>query len=307
MKTVVCIVGPTAVGKTAVAVSLARMINSEIISCDSMQMYKELSIITSKPSVATRKKIRHHLLDCISIEAEYNVARYFKDAQRVIQRIHTAGKIPLITGGSGLYMSVLLDGIFSDEMYDPSIRDNLYAQAKEKGSRFIYQRLQKVDREAAEKIHPHDLRRIARALEVFIATKTPISKMQKQRKGISEKYSVMIFGLRRPREELYSIINKRVEMMMRKGAITEVKKALKKPLSLTASKLIGIKEIQGYLQGASTKEEMIEQLQQSTRRLAKKQGTWFRKDKRIQWIDISVRDTPKRIAAYMKQQIAEKA
>lgn len=284
---IIFIVGPTAVGKTEIASKLSSKIPVEIISCDSMQVYKEMNIISCKPDANLRKKIPHHLLDMVSVEDEYSVADYEKSARAAIDKILSGSRLPLVVGGSGLYMSVLLDGLFSEGREDGKLREILKNEAATFGNDYLYERLKKVDRVAATKIHPNDLRRIVRALEVYELTKTPISKLQQQRQGLWEKFPVKIFCLNRPREELYARINFRVEKMFKQGLVEEVKDLLKKNLSKTAQAVIGIKEIKGFLDGNYDLSETQRLIQQNSRRYAKRQLTWFRKDKRLTWLEIS--------------------
>jgi len=279
------LIGPTAVGKTETAVYLAQKLNAEIISCDSMQIYKGMDIITSKPSKTLRRKIPHHLIDVLSTAKEYNVSKYRKDAVKIIKDIFSRRKIPLFVGGTGLYMSVLIDGIFETKAQDKNLREKLYKQSQLNANDYLYNRLKKVDPEAAVKIHPNDTKRIIRALEVFEITGKPISELQRLKKGLSENYDIVIFGLNMDREKLYIKIDERVDKMFRKGMVCEVKKLLKSKLSKTASCAIGIKELKGYLDGMYDLAAAKRLIKRNTRNYAKRQLTWFRKDKRIKWIE----------------------
>ena len=279
------LIGPTAVGKTETAVLLAKKLNAEIISCDSMQIYKGMDIITSKPSKTLRRKIPHHLIDVLSAGKEYNVSKYRKDAVKIIKDIFSRRKIPLFVGGAGLYMSVLIDGIFETKAQDKNLREKLYKQSQLNANDYLYNRLKKVDLEAAVKIHPNDTKRIIRALEVFEITGKPISELQRLKKGLSENYDIVIFGLNMDREKLYIKIDERVDKMFRKGMVCEVKKLLKSKLSKTASCAIGIKELKGYFDGIYDLAAAKRLIKHNTRNYAKRQLTWFRKDKRIKWIE----------------------
>lgn len=296
---VIFIVGPTGVGKTEIAVMLGRKIKAEIVSCDSMQVYKKMNIISQNPVLALRRKIRHHLIGFISPEKEYNVADYQKQAALKIKEIIKRNKVPLFVGGSGLYMSVLLDGVFAEGRKNSAIRKKIYRQAQIYGKERLYRKLMKVDPKAALKIHPHDLRRVIRALEVFETTGSPISELHKKRKGIADDYEIKIFCLNSNRGELYDRINNRVEGMFKKGLIKEVKNLLKLRLSKTASQAIAINEVKGYLSGRYGLEEAKRLLKRNSRHLAKRQLCWFGKDKRIDWIFIkhneSIKDIVKRI------------
>ena len=277
------LVGPTAVGKTSLAVSLAKKINAEIISCDSMQVYKGMDILTSKPPVGIRKKIPHYLIDVVNPSSEYNVSRYRKQAIKKVSEIVKKGKVPFFVGGSGLYMSVVVDGIFKVKTENRALREKLYKQSREYGSQKLYADLVKADPQAAAKIHPNDTKRVIRALEVFKVTGQPISQMQSKRKGLGDEYDIRIFCLDLPREELDQRIDRRVDRMFRQGLVKEVKSLLKMKLSRTAAMAIGIKEVKGYLSGEYSLKEAKTLIKKNTRKYARRQMTWFRKDKRIIW------------------------
>lgn len=300
---IIFLVGPTATGKSRVAAALARKIKAEIISCDSMQIYKGMELLTSKPPAALTRAVPHHLLGAITATREYDVSRYYREAAARVSEITGRGKVPLIVGGTGLYMSVLLDGIFPGRGPEPEIRSHLYEQAQKKGSGFLYKRLCSIDPRAAFRIHPNDTRRIVRALEVFETTGRPISELQRQRKGLSYAYRVKVFGLDIPRQELYRRIEQRTENMFKRGLVSEVKGLLKLKLSRTARYAIGIREIQGYLRRLYSLEEAKRLIQKNTRNYAKRQLTWFRKDKRICWLKIKDKDTPASIAQRIYKKI----
>ena len=292
----VFLVGPTAIGKTKVAVLLAKKLNAEIISCDSMQVYKNMDIVTSKPGCALRKMVKHHLIDIISPVVEYNVSKYRREAIKKIGEIVNKGKLPLFVGGTGLYRSILIDGIFKQKAQNKLIRSRLFKQAKKFGSTYLYKRLEKIDPEAAGKIHPNDTKRLVRALEVFEASGEPISKLQKQRRGLADEYDIKIFCLNMERDKLYQRIDKRVDKMFEDGVEKEVKKLLKLKLSRTAKYAIGIRELKGYFAGEYDLAEANRLIKRNSRLYAKRQLTWFRKDKRISWINIAKKETPERIS-----------
>ncbi|MFA5356727.1 MAG: tRNA (adenosine(37)-N6)-dimethylallyltransferase MiaA [Candidatus Omnitrophota bacterium] len=293
-KNIIFLVGPTASGKTTAAACLAGKINAEIISCDSMQVYKGMDIMTSKAPAYLRKKLRHHMVSIIPVDKAYSVERYYKDASKAVKDILRRGKTPLITGGTGLYMTVLIDGIFKADPASKAragkIRDELIRRAKEPGSASLHKELSVVDPEAARKIHPNDTRRIIRALEVFRSTGEPISRLQKKRRGLGDEYDIKVFGLNMPRDALYEKIDKRVGRMFSAGLVLEIKKLLKSRLSKTACYALGIREVKGYLDGLYGMQEAKRLLKKNTRNYAKRQLTWFRKDKRIKWIDIAGKD-----------------
>jgi len=293
---IIFLLGPTASGKTDTAVCLAKKIKGEIISCDSMQVYKGMDILTSKPKMNLRRKIPHHLIDIVSPEYEYNVSKYRQSAMIKVKEILKKGKVPIFVGGTGLYASVMLDGIFEVKAEDKLLRKRLYKEAQDRGSIYLYNRLKVIDPEAVLKIHPNDTRRIVRALEVFYLTGKPISYLQKQRVGLLKEYDVKIFCLDLKRDELYKRIEERIDRMFDDGLLDEVKKLLKLKLSRTANCAIGIKEIKGYLNGLYDLDEAKRLMKCNSRLYAKRQLTWFRKDKRINWIPVKVTDKPEDLA-----------
>ena len=300
---IVFLVGPTAVGKSEVAVRLAESINGEIISCDSMQVYKGMDTLTSQPAPILRKKIAHHLAAVVSPGKEYSVCLWRAQAVKKIQEILKKKKIPLFVGGTGLYMSVLIDGIF-EARAAKSIRSRLQKDLKHFGCAYLYNRLQSVDPQAARKIHPHDARRIIRALEVFTSTGQPISFLQKQRKGLfGQGYEIKIFCLNMEREALYQRIDTRVEKMFCQGLVAEVRGLLRKKLSKTAGSAIGIKELKGCFDGQYDLQEAKELIQRHSRNYAKRQLGWFRKDKRVNWINIAELEKPGQTACRIKKKL----
>ena len=292
---IVFIVGPTAVGKSEVAYSLARRINGEIVSCDSMQVYKELRVVTGKPSARMLKEATHHLVDCVSVGEEFDVARFNALALEAIRAIHARGHVPIVVGGSGLYMQVLLDGIFPAAPKNETIRAELKKQAERHGSEYLYKTLQKVDPQAALKIHPNDVRRIIRALEVYKTRREPISSLRKKRRGLWGKYAIRAFALTMDRDALYKRIDRRVDDMFAQGAVEEIKALQDIPLTPAAGRLIGLREIRGFLDGSCDETHAMELMKLNTRRFAKRQLTWFRKEKRLEWITVRENDTVKDI------------
>jgi tRNA dimethylallyltransferase len=282
---IVFLVGPTAAGKTSLAIKIAQKLDAEIISCDSMQVYKGMEILSSQPKRSELIKITHHLLAQVSPEKEFNVSRYRSLALKKIKEVHKKGKLPLFVGGSGLYMSVVIDGIFKIKAENKGIREKLYYQANKKGSLYLHQRLGKIDWRAASKIHPNDTKRIVRALEVFEVSGKPISELQATRTGLENKYDIKILGLDISRVELDQKINKRVDQMFRHGLVKEVKKLLSLKLSRTSRYAIGINEVKGYLDGLYSLDDAKELIKKNTRQYARRQMTWFRKDERIKWLN----------------------
>ena len=286
---IIFIVGPTSTGKSEVAFKLAQRLGAEIVSCDSMLVYKEPNIITAKPPPFMLETIRHHFVSIISVEEVYNVFTYFSSATKVIKELFLQ-KIPVIVcGGSGLYAKAILDGIFTFPGRNEELRERLRKEAEEKGKEALYRKLKAVDPITAEKVSCNDLKRIIRALEVYYLTGVPLSGKKKTSKGLWGSLPIKIVGLTLSREALYDKINKRVEMMFQKGVVEEVKKLLNLKLSVTAREIIGIKEIARILKGEVSLEEGMEMVKKRTRNFAKRQFTWFRQDKRIMWEDVSGR------------------
>lgn len=292
---IIFIVGPTAVGKSEVACSLAKRINGEIISCDSMQVYKELCVVTNKPSPRMLKTVAHHLIGCVSVGEEFDVARFNTLALEAIRAVHARNHIPIVVGGSGLYMQILLDGIFPSAPKNEAIRAELKEQAEQHGSEYLYRKLRKVDPQAALKIHSNDVRRIIRALEVYKTRRKPISVLHKKRRGLWGKYDIKAFALTMGRDILYRRINQRVDDMFARGAVQEIEHLRGVPLSPMAQRLIGLREIRGFLDGLYDEAHARELIKLNTRRFAKRQLTWFRKEKRLEWLTVQENDTVKDI------------
>lgn len=292
----VFIVGPTAAGKTETAAALTKKVSAEIISCDSMQIYKGMDIITSKPPASLRKKAVHHLIDIIEPTKEFNVSKFRAEALKKIKQILKKGKTPILVGGTGLYVSILIDGIFKVKSVNKSVRSRLYKEASLFGKEFLYEKLNKSDPAAAAKIHPNDTKRVIRALEVFETTGKPISALQKQRKGLVNDFDIKIFCINMEREKLKERIDRRVEKMFLNGLVRETKRLLKSKLSRTAGSAIGIKELKGYFDGKYNLEEAKLAIKRNTKEYAKRQLTWFRKDKRIKWIQIKKDEPAEEIA-----------
>jgi len=302
-KKIIFIVGPTAVGKSDIAASLALKTNGEIVSCDSMQIYKEISIASGKPSPEILKQIPHYLIGEISMEDNFDVGLFNQLALKAIHNVHSKGHLPIVVGGSGMYMQILLDGIFDEKGKDFRLREELKKRFLEEGSDVLYEELKEVDPEAASKIHPNDIKRLLRALEVYYHTRKPISEMQKKREGLWGHYDIHLFALNREREELYQRINERVDKMFDCGLIDEIKGLANLHLSKTAEAVIGIAEVRSYLKGECSLERAKENMKQNTRHFAKSQLTWFRKEKRLKWMDIEKNCSYEQVAQKILKEI----
>ncbi len=289
---VIAVVGPTASGKTALAVELAKKYNGEIISADSMQIYKNLNIATAKPTVDEMQEIKHYCLDFLSPAERFSVSDFVKLAKEAIAEITSKGKLPIIAGGTGLYIDTLLNGIKLAEFdTDLNLRKKLFDKAEKVGTAAMYEYLKGIDEASALKIEKNDLKRIIRAIEVFETsgiTKSQLDEMSKREKS---QYLPTYIGLNTyDRKILYDRINLRVDKMLEAGLIQEAESFYKMFSPDTAGQAIGYKEIKPYLDGRLTLEECTENLKRATRRYAKRQLTWFRKNEKINWIYIDNRN-----------------
>ena len=284
---VIFIVGPTAIGKTSLAVKLAKRIRSEIISCDSMQVYKGMSTLSQSPTSSETKRVPYHLVKILSPQKEFSVALFIKKASYLIDLVIKNRKTPIVAGGSGLYVKGLIDGLFPSPEADMKFRKKMYDYAKRYGSAKLHKKLKKIDAGSAGRIHPNDIRRIVRALEIYHSTGRTMTELKGATKGIGDKYDIKIFGLTAPRESIYSSINTRVDDMFKVGVVNEAKKLSGKKLSRTAGSVLGLKEISGYLKGEYDLDAAKELMKRNTRRFAKRQLTWFKGDSRIKWFDVS--------------------
>ncbi|MHB8882271.1 MAG: tRNA (adenosine(37)-N6)-dimethylallyltransferase MiaA [Thermodesulfovibrionales bacterium] len=285
MRKVIILLGPTGVGKTAAALSLAGSLDTEIISADSMQIYRGMDIGTAKPSLEERAGIRHHMIDIVDPSEAYSTGRYIDAIVPVIDRLLELGKVPLITGGTGLYIKAITRGIFSGPSADLSLREELL-EAEEEAPGTLHARLLDQDPEAAARIDRHDIRRIVRALEVCQNAGRTMSGMQEKFTSPLP-YDFLKIGLTRDREELYRIIDRRVDAMLAAGLEDEVRALLARGPDRTPLQAIGYKEMASFLRGEILKEEAVRLIRRNTRRYAKRQFTWFRKEEGIRWVDIT--------------------
>ncbi|WP_319941360.1 tRNA (adenosine(37)-N6)-dimethylallyltransferase MiaA [Metabacillus sediminilitoris] len=284
----VVIIGPTAVGKTKLSIDLAHRLNGEIISGDSMQIYKGMDIGTAKITEAEMEGIKHHLLDIKNPDEDFSVAEFQHRVRPLIDEISNQSKTPMIVGGTGLYIqSVLYNYQFTENPSDPEFRSNMELVLKEKGEHAIHEMLEKIDPESASKIHPNNSRRVIRALEVFHCTNKPMSEyISSQEQELL--YDVALVGLTMDRDILYERINKRVDIMVAQGLFEEVKWLYDKGIRNTQSiQAIGYKEIYDYFDGKITFDDAINQLKQNSRRYAKRQLTWFRNKMDVNWFDMT--------------------
>ena len=284
---VIVICGPTASGKTDLSIELAKKINGEIVSCDSMQIYKDMNIGTAKPTREEMQGIKHYMLDCIYPNERYSVAEYKKEAKKCIKEIIEKGKNPIVVGGTGLYVDSLIYEInYPNIEFDNEYRQYLEKKVNEEGLDTLYEEAKKIDKLAMEKISQNDKKRILRILEIYHATGKNKTEQEIESRKQEIEYDYKVYALRWDREILYNRINTRVEIMIQEGLIEEVKSILKKYKEFpTAMQGLGYKEVVEYLENKITKEEMIEKIKMETRRYAKRQLTWFRKNKQTIWLD----------------------
>ena len=285
---VIVICGPTASGKTGLSIELAKKINGEIISADSMQIYKEMNIGTAKATKEEMQGIKHYLIDIVSPTERYSVADFKRDAEKSIEEILKKNKVPILVGGTGLYIDSVVKGIEYNEInIDLKYREKLEKIAEKEGLDKLYQLAMQIDKNATEKISINDKKRIFRVLEIYKSTRKTKTELEIESRKKKPKYSFYIFGTELDREKLYDKINLRVDKMIEEGLIEEVEKITKKYKSFpTAMQGLGYKEIKDYLEGHYTKEEVIEKIKMETRRYAKRQITWFKRNKNIIWLNM---------------------
>ena len=284
---VIVICGPTASGKTSLGIKLTNRINGEIISCDSMQIYKDMDIGTAKPTLEERNAAKHYLVDFVSPDKRYSVADYKKDAEETIDKIISEGKTPIIVGGTGLYLNSLVYGIeYPNIETDLKYREELENRVLAEGLGKLYDEAAEIDPEAIKKISPNDKKRILRILEIYHATGKTKTEMEIESKKKGVKYDYKIFVLNMEREKLYDRINKRVDIMIENGLEEEVRKLIEKYTKFpTAMQGLGYKEIIEYFDNKITRDEAIEKIKMESRRYAKRQITWFKSYKNAIWLD----------------------
>jgi tRNA dimethylallyltransferase len=304
----IVILGPTSVGKTKVSVDIAKKLKSEIISTDSMQIYKKMNIGTAKVTEEEKSGIKHHMIDLIDPGEEFTVYDYQNQSLKIIDRLIKEDKTPILVGGSGLYInSILYDLDFNKVSSNEEVRNKYYEIEKTKGKEYLYDLLEKRDPEAAKKIHPNNIKRVVRALEVTEITGEKYSENSNFRK-YSEKYDFIIIGLEMNRKLLYNRINARVDEMIKEGLFDEVKELYQEGYDNTYQSMqaIGYKEVIDYIERKTSKEEAVRLIKRNTRRFAKRQITWFKSDDRIKWFDISdyrntYNSTLNKILSYIKE------
>ena len=287
---ILAVVGPTASGKTAVSVELAKRLGGEVVSCDSMQVYRRMNIGTAKPTEEEKNGIYHHLIDVVEPDAPFSCAEYVTMAQAAVKDIAARGKLPILCGGTGLYLDRFLCGEMEETHADEDLRASLFAFAEKEGVEALHARLREVDAESAETIHPNNVKRVVRALEIYEQTGIPKSEFDRRSQTGESPYEAFVIGLHYPRREvLYERINRRVDIMLSDGLMAETEALSKEgvfEVNLTAAQAIGYKELLGYLDGRETLAEATENLKTATRRYAKRQLTWFTAKPYVTWIEM---------------------
>ena len=285
LQKIIVVCGATGIGKTSISIALAKEFNGEIISADSMQVYKYMNIGTAKPTKEEQSKIKHHLIDFISPDVDFNAFKFHTLANEKIDELKKKQKLPFIVGGTGLYIKTLIYGLSEAKNVKSEIVLNLEKEEQEKGKLYLYEKLKNIDSETAKKIHPNDTYRVIRAISVYESSGTKIADFQKKHKFQTPHFNALKIGLEIEREKLYKQINKRVDIMLENGFINEVKSLLKIGYNkkLKSMNSIGYKQICSYLSNEILLDEAVEDIKKETRRYAKRQLTWFRKDKDIKW------------------------
>ncbi|HBO84828.1 MAG: tRNA (adenosine(37)-N6)-dimethylallyltransferase MiaA [Deltaproteobacteria bacterium GWC2_42_11] len=284
---VAVIAGPTASGKSKAAIELAKIFNVEIISADSMQVYRFMDIGTAKPSSEERAEIKHHMIDIANPDEDYTAARFKNEASKAIEDVYRRGKNIFVVGGTGLYIRTLIKGLFMGPGKNEKLRQKLKDLSEKQGSNYIYNILKKVDPSSASKIHPNNKVRIIRAIEVYFTTKRTMSSFQTEHGFLEKPYDVLYMGLKKERKELYRDIEARVDRMVDNGLINEVKGLIDMGYSpeSKAMQALGYREAAKYLNGKLTFENMAYEIKKNTKRYAKRQITWFNKEPDIRWVD----------------------
>ncbi len=284
---IIIICGPTGIGKTSVAIKIAKKFTGGIISADSMQIYKYMDIGTAKPTKKERREAPHHLIDIIEPDRDFDAAKFVDMAKKKIKDLHKKGILPIIAGGTGLYIKALTKGIFKSEPVRAEIKERLKKEAENRGLSYLYEKLKQKDPESAVKIHPNDSFRIIRALEVFESTGKTISEYHKEHNFKESPFNALKIGLHMDKKKLYERIEKRVDLMIDSGLLDEVKNLLKAGWSpdLKSMNSIGYRHMALYISGDITWNEAVRTMKRDTRRYAKRQFTWFKADKEIIWYE----------------------
>ncbi len=287
----IILVGPTAVGKTELSLQLAEQLGGEVVSSDSRQVYRYMSIGTAKPTRDELLRVPHHFIDIRDPNQFYSAGEYGREARACVRELFERNTVPIVTGGSGFYIQALVDGLFAPQMSDPDVKEKWRQRIREQGQEAVLEALRKVDPKSAERLHPNDMQRVVRALEIYDLTGKPISEYRKGDEKPCE-FEPVFIGLQRDRKLLYDRINLRVDLMIQEGLLDEVRDLEKKGWGpeLNALKTVGYQEVYDHFDGKLEFDEMIRLIKRNSRRYAKRQLTWFRKDQRIHWLDLEQLD-----------------
>ncbi|WNM58735.1 tRNA (adenosine(37)-N6)-dimethylallyltransferase MiaA [Candidatus Nitrospira allomarina] len=298
-KPVVAIAGPTAIGKSRIGIEVAKMLNTEILTADSRQVYRGMDIGTDKPSIAEQRNIPHRLIDLVDPDQSFNAGDFRRHAIQDIARLHRLGLLPLVIGGTGFYIRALLRGLCPGPPANWLIRSELAQEAKMQGPAFLYEKLQQVDPELAQRLHPNDQPKVQRALEVYRILGTPLSVIQQQHRFDEAPYPFLLIGLTMKRQTLYQRIETRVDWEIQKGLVEETQSLMSQGFTreLGSMKGLGYRQFSGFLAGDYSYEEAVRLLKRDTRHFAKRQMTWFQKESEIQWMTVEESDIPDRAAA----------
>ncbi len=294
----VAIVGPTAIGKSRIGVEIAKVLHTEILTADSCQVYQGMDIGTDKPTSAERQGVPHRLIDLVAPDQAFNIGDFRRHALQDISRLHNQGLLPLVVGGTGLYIRGLLRGLCPGPPANWPIRQALTQEAKEQGWPFLFQKLQHVDPELAQRLHPNDQPKLLRGLEVYHTLGIPLSKVQQQHQFQESPYPFLLIGLSMERQTLYHRIETRVELEIEKGLVKETQQLMEQGYSRTLGSMkgLGYRQFSGYLAGEYSYEEAVRLLKRDTRHFAKRQMTWFRKEPAIQWLTVEESAAPESTA-----------
>ena len=296
---VIVLMGPTAIGKSRVAIEIAKELETEILTADSRQVYRGMDIGTDKPTLQERQGIPHRLIDLVNPDQHFSVGDYRQHARHMIEGLHKHGKIPLVAGGTGLYIRTLLHGLWTGPPANWDLRKQLDLQAREKGAAYVHRQLSQVDPALARRLHPNDYVKVQRGLEVYHALGIPLSDAHQQHNFQEAPYHALVIGLRMEREHLYQRIDDRVEREIEKGLIDETQRLLAEGYHrhLSSMTSLGYKQMAGYLMGEYSYEEAVRILKRDTRHFAKRQITWFRKEPSVQWLNVAAHESATDVAS----------
>lgn len=305
LRPLLVVVGPTAVGKSQVAIHLAKRLETEVLTADSRQVYRGMDIGMDKPTVEERQGVPHRLIDLVEPDQPFNVGEYRRRALGEIDRLHGAGLIPLVVGGTGLYVRALLRGLWEGPQADPLFRAEAEQEARALGGKALHRKLARVDPESAARLHPHDVVKIIRALEVYHLVGHSLSEAHRRHAFSEAPFASLVIGLIRDREALYRRVNERVEAQLAKGLVRETQRLLDRGYGrhLGSMKGLGYRQISGYLLGEYPYEEAVRRLKRDTRHFAKRQLTWFRKEPGIEWMPVEEREPAEALAGRMEARV----